>query len=68
MIRERETERASGSEAEPKHSLFRKKGKGREEKRREKGNLLFIEVLIGSWFCVMFFYFFVSFVLDCVGE
>ena len=36
MIGERETERASGSEAEPKHSLFRKKGKGREGKRREE--------------------------------
>ena len=37
MIGERETERASGSEAEPKHSLFRKKGKGREviEEKRE---------------------------------
>lgn len=56
MIGERKTERASGSEAEPKHSLFRKEGKRREEKRREKGNLIFIEVLIGSWFCVMFFF------------
>ena len=33
MTRERETERASGSEAEPKHSLFRSEEKRREERR-----------------------------------